>query len=45
MAANTGVAPRAWSTRLTLSKNSLQSSEDIHRMLVTMLRTVAFAAL
>jgi hypothetical protein len=32
------------STRLTLSKNSAQSTSDIRRMLVMMLRTVTLEA-
>ena len=44
IAVNPGAARRTSSTRLTLSKNSSQSMEDIHRMLVMMFRTVMFAA-
>ncbi len=44
MAENAGAVRSTSSTRLTLSKNSSQSMEDIHRMLLMMLRTVALAA-
>ena len=44
MAGNAGAARSTSSTRLTLSKNSSQSMEDIHRMLLMMFRTVALAA-
>jgi hypothetical protein len=44
IAANPGTVRRVSSTRLTLSKKSAQLMEDIHRMLVMMLRTVTFAA-
>jgi hypothetical protein len=44
MAAKSGEVFSASSTRLTLSKNSAQSTSDISRMLVMMLRTVTFEA-
>ncbi len=44
MAAKSGEEASASSTRLTLSKNSAQSTSDISRMLVMMLRTVTFDA-
>jgi len=44
MAANPGEVRRISSTGLTFSKNTVQSMEDIHRMLVMMFLTVTFAA-
>jgi hypothetical protein len=44
MAAKPGALRRTSSTRLTFSKNSGQSMEDIHRMLVMMFLTVTLAA-
>ena len=44
MAAKSPEAFSASSTRLTLSKNSAQSTSDISRMLVMMLRTVTLEA-
>ncbi len=44
MASNPGTVRRTLSTRLTPSKNPVQSMEDIQRMLVMMFWTVMFAA-